>query len=154
MAGVPGFEPGITIPKTDALPLGHTPAPRVYLAQAKRYGKRQLAISCKELPFLLRTCLMLPQINSQSLPKKAFYVMRHAQSVDNARAIVSGRSDPPLSQQGIDETLSLRALYQQLSPPPDRIIVSNKVRTHQTAQYLTGLDINNSKSLTDLMKGI
>ncbi len=26
MAGVPGFEPGITIPKTDALPLGHTPA--------------------------------------------------------------------------------------------------------------------------------
>lgn len=25
MAGVPGFEPGITIPKTVALPLGHTP---------------------------------------------------------------------------------------------------------------------------------
>jgi hypothetical protein len=25
MAGVPGFEPGIPIPKTGALPLGHTP---------------------------------------------------------------------------------------------------------------------------------
>ncbi len=25
MAGVPGFEPGMSIPKTDALPLGHTP---------------------------------------------------------------------------------------------------------------------------------
>ena len=26
MAGVPGFEPGIPIPKTGALPLGHTPS--------------------------------------------------------------------------------------------------------------------------------
>tara|TARA_R110000868_G_scaffold25606_4_gene99760 strand:+ start:244 stop:495 length:252 start_codon:yes stop_codon:yes gene_type:complete len=25
MAGVPGFEPGMAIPKTAALPLGHTP---------------------------------------------------------------------------------------------------------------------------------
>lgn len=30
VAGAPGFEPGITIPKTDALPLGHAPTlPRI-----------------------------------------------------------------------------------------------------------------------------
>tara|TARA_B100001093_G_C26098416_1_gene705797 strand:- start:325 stop:510 length:186 start_codon:yes stop_codon:yes gene_type:complete len=27
MAGVPGFEPGMAIPKTAALPLGYTPLP-------------------------------------------------------------------------------------------------------------------------------
>ncbi len=28
MAGVPGFEPGMPIPKTGALPLGYTPLPK------------------------------------------------------------------------------------------------------------------------------
>jgi hypothetical protein len=33
MAGVPGFEPGMSVPKTDALPLGHTPLNHsIYLA--------------------------------------------------------------------------------------------------------------------------
>ena len=32
MAGVPGFEPGMLIPKTSALPLGHTPTQAGYLS--------------------------------------------------------------------------------------------------------------------------
>ena len=30
MAGVPGFEPGMAVPKTTALPLGYTPTKNVY----------------------------------------------------------------------------------------------------------------------------
>ena len=37
MAGVPGFEPGMPIPKTGALPLGYTPT-----MKADTLGKREM----------------------------------------------------------------------------------------------------------------
>ncbi len=36
MAGVPGFEPGMAVPKTAALPLGYTPSKRRLLQRVAR----------------------------------------------------------------------------------------------------------------------
>ena len=43
MAGVPGFEPGMPIPKTGALPLGYTPLPKMVERKTTQYQIKKQA---------------------------------------------------------------------------------------------------------------
>jgi broad specificity phosphatase PhoE len=70
---------------------------------------------------------------------KPFYVMRHGQSRDNARGLISGAgSDPDLTELGRTQSMMACAAYMTLDPAPTRIIVSSLKRTHQTAELVVG----------------
>ncbi len=70
---------------------------------------------------------------------KPFYVMRHGQSEDNARGLISGAgSDPNLTELGQEQARLAREIYLKLSPVPTRIVVSTLKRTHQTAELVVG----------------
>ena len=91
------------------------------------------------------------------LTRKPFYVMRHAQSTDNAQGLISGAgSDPHLSELGRVQAAEARQVYLKLGTLPETIIVSGLIRTHQTAHLLLGhsdfiIDPNlNERHLGDL----
>lgn len=70
---------------------------------------------------------------------KPFYVMRHGQSEDNARGLISGAgSDPNLTELGQEQARLARNIFLKLFPAPTRIVVSTLKRTHQTAQLVVG----------------
>ena len=65
--------------------------------------------------------------------------MRHGQSEDNVRGLISGAgSDPDLTELGREQARRARDIFLQLNPAPTRIVVSTLKRTHQTAQIVTG----------------
>ena len=65
--------------------------------------------------------------------------MRHGQSHDNARGLISGAgSDPDLTSFGEDQARLAAALFKALDPIPSHIVVSSLKRTHQTASLVTG----------------
>ena len=74
----------------------------------------------------------------QILPK-AFYMIRHGQSADNALGLISGSgSDPDLTELGRKQARQAAEIFQSLNPPPVRIVASSLKRTHQTAEHIIG----------------
>ena len=72
----------------------------------------------------------------KSLTKCNFYIMRHGQTTDNQAGIISGRSDPELTENGVQQSLQVREILRNLELKPDKIIVSARKRTHMSAEIL------------------
>jgi len=71
------------------------------------------------------------------LPQRLFYVVRHAQSTDNAAGLISGAgSDPNLTDFGRMQAMEAGAVLRSLQPQPERVIVSGLKRTLQTAEHM------------------
>ena len=62
------------------------------------------------------------------------YLVRHGQTEANARGLLLGRADPPLSELGRRQAAALRDLL----PASARIVASPLTRTRQTAEALGG----------------
>jgi glucosyl-3-phosphoglycerate phosphatase len=61
-------------------------------------------------------------------------LVRHGQSTYNARAVLQGQADPPLSDAGRAEAERLRAALPPF--PPERVITSDLIRASETAAIL------------------
>lgn len=73
------------------------------------------------------------------LHRKAFYIMRHGQTTDNAAGMISGGGrDPHLTDLGREQAQEAAAIFAKLNPAPTRIVVSALIRTHQTAALVCG----------------
>jgi broad specificity phosphatase PhoE len=64
------------------------------------------------------------------------YLVRHGQTEANARGLLLGRADPPLSDLGRRQAAALR----ELVPASARIVASPLTRTRETADALGGAD--------------
>ena len=62
--------------------------------------------------------------------------MRHGQTTDNQAGLISGRSDPELTEKGVEQSLQVRSILRRLGLKPDKIIVSARKRTHMSAELL------------------
>ena len=65
MAGVPGFEPGIAVPKTVALPLGYTPMNVQLLTRGKQKMQAEF------FKFLILPALFLPYSSNSDADQKS-----------------------------------------------------------------------------------
>lgn len=71
---------------------------------------------------------------SDSLPLKKFYVLRHAETVDNKSDVVSGAvSQTGLTKEGVAQAESTRELLVKLENPITRVVTSEMQRTKDTA---------------------
>ncbi len=80
-----------------------------------------------------------------TITPKSFYMIRHGESVDNERGVVSGASsDPELTAKGRQQAMAAREVFRLLDPKPGKIFVSGYEdgttykRTKDTAEILTG----------------
>lgn len=65
---------------------------------------------------------------------KTFYVMRHAETDDNSKKIVSGSSrEPELTENGRFQATRVRALLEMLEIPINCVVTSAMKRTRETA---------------------
>ncbi len=82
---------------------------------------------------------------------KSFYVMRHAQSADNAVGLISGAgSDPHLTLKGYKQAEIASIVFNRLDPKPTLIVSSGLIRAHVTALTVTGyIDIIQDPDLNE-----
>ena len=68
--------------------------------------------------------------------KHSFYIMRHGQTTDNEAGLISGRSDPELTKEGVQQALKAKKVFKHLEAKTDKIIVTERKRTHKSAELL------------------
>ena len=70
---------------------------------------------------------------------KSFYMVRHGETTDNAKGLISGGySNPSMTDLGRQQTREIRNVYMHLDPKPKKPIVSNLNRTHEASEIITG----------------
>lgn len=75
------------------------------------------------------------------LHRKIFYIMRHGQTTDNEAGMISGGGrDVSLTNLGREQAVLAAQAFLNLSPKPERIVVSALIRTHETARIVCGHD--------------
>jgi broad specificity phosphatase PhoE len=68
-------------------------------------------------------------------PGKVFYVMRHAETVDNEKGQVSGSASvTTLTDKGKEQASSMQQVLSRLAPPVGRIVTSEMQRAKDTAE--------------------
>lgn len=66
-----------------------------------------------------------------------FYMVRHGQTVDNVKNIVSGyASDTKLTELGKQQAIALQDVVSKLDPPVTKVITSEMSRTIKTAELI------------------
>lgn len=71
------------------------------------------------------------------LVRKTFYFMRHAETFESKKKVVSGgRTDSVLTPRGVVHSRMQHAIYELLEPKPRTIITSGQLRT-----IFTGIDV-------------
>jgi len=71
-----------------------------------------------------------------ALPAKAFYMIRHGETVANASGVAAGSVDTPLTDKGRRQAAGVRACFEDLCPQPRLIVHSNLSRARDTALIL------------------
>ena len=61
---------------------------------------------------------------------------RHGKTADNEAGLISGRSDSELTKEGIQQVLQAREVFKHLEAKTDKIIVTERKRTHKSAELL------------------
>lgn len=67
------------------------------------------------------------------IPAKAFYMMRHGQTVHNANEMMAGSTDSPLTDLGIEQAYAAQKVIAELSQEPVKIYHSHLSRARDTA---------------------
>ncbi len=70
------------------------------------------------------------------IPIKRFYMIRHGETIANARGIVSGAMDTPLTEKGRGQAAAARSIVETLHERPALIVHSNLSRAKDTAQII------------------
>ena len=73
------------------------------------------------------------------LPSTKFYMIRHGETVANAKRYASGAMDTPLTDKGLQQALDTHDVFKTLTPKADLIIHSNLSRARDTAHIINSL---------------
>jgi broad specificity phosphatase PhoE len=71
------------------------------------------------------------------MPKQEIWMIRHAKTPENERHIMIGHTDPPLSENGVQDAIALATLL--ADQPVSRLFCSPLQRTQATARQIAAL---------------
>ncbi len=83
----------------------------------------------------------------------SIYLARHGQDEDNARSILNGRRDTPLTSKGIEQAMELAQKIKNTGIHFDKVYSSPLHRAYQTAEIITGtMGITKPEVLEELIE--
>ncbi len=86
------------------------------------------------------------------LPAKPFYLMRHGETEANARGVVAGSLDTPLTEKGRQQAQASKPILKALPRMPELIVHSPLSRAKETAEILNqnyGLPMQSRASIAE-----